>query len=100
MIDHSHTLNTVHVIGSQNHPEVSWFLIGPRRSHGAAMSTQRQTLECANSNTWLLMVGRPGCLLPGLAITNKNFQKDDVYSYAPPWLNGISHSAAIRRIVR
>ena len=29
LFDHSHTLNTVHVIGSQNQPEVSWFLIGP-----------------------------------------------------------------------
>ena len=28
------------------------------------------------------MIGRPGCLPPGLAITNKNFQKGDVYSLA------------------
>ena len=50
--DHSHTLNsnTVHVIGFQNHPEVSWFLIGPLRSHGA-MCTKDQTLEY--SFVWL-----------------------------------------------
>ena len=45
LIDHSYTLNTVHVIGSQNHPEVSWLLIGPRRSHVTAMCTTHQTPE-------------------------------------------------------
>ena len=26
------------------------------------------------------MIGRPGCLIPGLAITKKNSPKDDVYA--------------------
>ena len=40
-----YTINTMDVIGSQNDPEVSWFLTGPRRSHGAAMCTNKQTME-------------------------------------------------------
>ena len=72
------TLNTVHVIGSQNHPEVSWFLTGPRRSHEAAMcipSYHNKPQNIHRSDTVLSMIGRPGCLLPELAIRNKNFLK-------------------------
>ena len=93
-----HLIQCVHVIGSQNHPKVSWFLIGPCLSHGHCSHVHNtpKPRNIHRSDSGLSMIRRPGCLIPELAITNKKTpQKDDSYCYAPPWPTGISHSAAI-----
>ena len=67
--------NTGHVIGFQNHPEVSWFLTGLLRSHGAAIAQKTKPWNIHMSDSELSINRKTGCLLSGLAITNKQNPK-------------------------
>ena len=74
--DHSFTCsitlnsNTVHVIGFQNHPEISWLVC-----FGHMGQLRAQMTKPWNIASELSMIGRPGCLLPVLAITNRQNPK-------------------------